>query len=100
MFASFIVCVILTLLFLFLGAFLIGKGDGKEQAGVMMLIFMIIFIGGSIAFFKEYTDEKAKVIDYDSNEHNPVQTDTTFISNKGKVDTLIHYQLTDKDFKQ
>lgn len=79
---------------------LMGVAVRDGNGGVFVLFFFLmvicILLGGAV--LNEYVDEQRKNIYYDSKKHNTVQTDTTFIRNNSVTDTLIHYQLTEKDF--
>ena len=95
---TFITFLILGIVLVAFASYLFGKD--KEGLGGIVLIFSTIFLGGAFGSLKDYVDDCKSEIKYNSTKHNVVQTDTTFISNNGKVDTLITYKLTDKDFKK
>ena len=94
--AVFITFLILGIVFIAIGSYLLGQ---DEAAGGVLLLFAVIFFGGAGGALADEINEYKSIINYDSTKHNVVQTDTTFISNGGKVDTLITYKLTDKDSK-
>ena len=95
----------LTIIFFLLGVIFVVLGthlccNDETTGGIVMYIFALVFFGGMAAALADYIKETKCEINYDSRFHKVVQTDTTFISNNGNVDTLIHYQLTEKDFMQ
>ena len=92
---TFIALLIIGIVFVAFASYLLGKG---EAAGGVLAIFAVIFFGGAVGAVVDEIKEYKSIINYDSTKHNVVKTDTTFISNNGKIDTLITYKLTDKDF--
>ena len=78
-------------------AFYANNSSNAEIAGglfgaIVGLVLMACVVG-------EVQYDLKTTIHYDSTKHRQVQTDTTFISNNGNVDTLITYKLTNKDEK-
>lgn len=74
-----------------------GSGDSKITGtlfgGIVGIVIMIVAFGKLQYGLKN-------TIYYDSSKHNAVLTDTTFIANKDKVDTLITYLLTSKEYNE
>lgn len=97
MLAFFIILLVIALLITFLIGYYID--DENDGFSAFLTVILAIVCCVAVGVLSEYISDCKHELNYNSEKHNVVQTDTTFILNNGKVDTLIHYQLTNKDFK-